>query len=127
MDKEKKNVIIFQILYTLYVSKVFEFNHNNLTLDNIYLEKVEEKEIKYVIEGYNYSMFNHGINVKFINFDKSRITVYKTYIFNEFDRKEENYDVVYDQTNDLKILDSFLDDEMLEKVQKVITTKLEYL
>ena len=119
LDKEKKNVIIFQILYTLYVSKVFEFNHNNLTLDNIYLEKVEEKEIKYVIEGYNYSMFNHGINVKFINFDKSRITVYKTYIFNEFDRKEENYDVVYDQTNDLKILDSFLDDEMLEKVQKL--------
>ena len=119
LDKEKKNVIAFQILYALYESKVFEFNHNNLTLDNIYLEQVEEEQVKYVIEGYNYSMFNHGINVKFINFDKSRITVYKTYIFNELDRKDEDYDVVYNQTNDLRILDKLLDDEMLEKIQQL--------
>ena len=119
LDKEKKNVIAFQILYALYESKVFEFNHNNLTLDNIYLEQVEEEQVKYVIEGYNYSMFNHGVNVKFINFDKSRITVYKTYIFNELDRKDEDYDVVYNQTNDLKILDKLLDEEMLEKIQQL--------
>jgi len=119
LDKEKKNVIAFQILYALYESKVFEFNHNNLTLDNIYLEQVVEEQVKYVIEGYNYSMFNHGINVKFINFDKSRITVYKTYIFNELDRKDEDYDVVYNQTNDLRILDKLLDEDMLGKIQQL--------
>ena len=119
LNVDTKNVIIFQILFALYESKVFEFNHNNLTLDNIYLENVEEEIIEYIINGYKYTMFNHGINVKIINFGKSRITIYKTYIFNEFDRHKEDYDVLYNQSNDLKVLDFLLDDSSFNKLSKL--------
>ena len=64
-------------------------------------------------------MFNHGINVKIINFGKSRITIYKTYIFNEFDRHKEDYDVLYNQSNDLKVLDFLLDDSSFNKLSKL--------
>ena len=119
LTEDIKNVIVFQIIFSLYISKVYEFNHNNLTINNIYIEEDIPREIEYIIEGIKYKMFNHGINIKLFNFNKSRITMFKTYIFNENDRIEDNYDVKYDETNDLNILNNLLTNEQLNKIKNI--------
>ena len=104
LTDDEKDVILFQVLYSLYQTEVYEFSHGNLSEDNIMIENVEEQVIEYVLEGNLYKMSNLGINVKLIDFEFSRMTIYKTYIFNENMREQYyplEYDVLYNPSNDI--------------------------
>jgi hypothetical protein len=126
LNDSEKDVIVFQILYSLYESSIFDFTHGNLIESNVIIEIVDEEEIEYNICGESHKMFNCGINVKLINFQFSRITAYKTYIFNENERKEKfsnRYEVPFDQNEDIrKILHNvnFLSLQMREKLKKSV-------
>ena len=111
---KKKDIILFQILYALYESSSIEFSHNDINQYNISIESVPSMDIEYIIDGKKITIFNEGINIKFTNFNHSRITVYDTYIFNENDRVEKvlnkyneiktfenEYDVPFSQKKDL--------------------------
>ena len=108
LNDSEKNAIVFQLLYILYISEVFEFSHGDLIGSNIMIEFCEIENVKYIINGQEYQISNEGINVKLIDFEFSRLTVYKTYLFNENIRKRyfpKEYTVPFNPALDIgKIL-----------------------
>ena len=104
LNDDQKDAILFQLLYTLYETSIYEFVHGDLIGSNIMIEPVEEKEIEYKIEGKSFNISNFGFNVKLIDFEFSRMTAYKTYIFNENIRERyysQEYDVPYNPSIDI--------------------------
>lgn len=104
LTDSQKEAIIFQILYTLYEFQVYEFQHGDLIGSNIMIEFVPETITEYNISDEVYLMSNYGINVKLIDFEFSRVTVFGIYIFNENVRKQyyvDEYDVKYNPLIDI--------------------------
>lgn len=104
LTDDEKDIITFQILYALHEFEGYEFMHANLESKNIIIEKVEPSMLEYNINGEIYNIHNQGMNVRLVDFSKSRITAYGTYIFNENDRQRDypdDYDVRYNPMIDI--------------------------
>jgi len=69
--------IIFQVLYILYKlnDKYNTFIHNNLTLDNIFIEPNNKKNV-YTIDNKNYIFKNEDYIIKLTNFENSYLSGY---------------------------------------------------
>jgi hypothetical protein len=85
--------ILFQVIYTLYVTwSYFKLTHNDLHLGNILFKPTNDTYLYYKIEGKLYKIPTYGYIVKIIDWNRSTFCINGTYFKNEcFDRDGECY------------------------------------
>ena len=119
--------ILFQIMYTLYVSwAYFKLTHNDLHLGNILFKSTMDEYIYYKIKGKYYKIPTYGYIVKIIDWNRATFSINGTHFKNEcFDRDgdcyghfifpENNYycknPILPDEYSDLALLASSIIDE----------------
>ena len=85
--------ILFQIIYTLYVSWVyFKLTHNDLHLGNILFKPTNEEFLYYKVMDKYYKIPTYGYIVKIIDWNRATFSLNGTYFKNEcFDRDGDCY------------------------------------
>ena len=85
--------ILFQIIYTLYVSwTYFQLTHNDLHLGNILFKSTNQQHLYYKINGKYYKIPTYGYIVKIIDWNRSTFNLQGTFYKNEcFDRDGDCY------------------------------------
>ena len=74
LTEEDTRTVLFQVLYSLYITHGLDFNHRDLIRKNIMFKLVPVADEDYMVGPTHFKMSNRGFHFKLVDFDLSRIT-----------------------------------------------------